>query len=685
MYAEPLSTPSRANDINGKALPGARWFFYASGTTTLQAAYTAPTLAIAHANPVLADSGGYFAPVYFDPAKSYRAILRPATGTTTILDIDPVNPALFGELKTAAGAADVGFAQSGSGAVLRTVRDKLRNGPVDVADFGAIGTVDDTAVFSAAYAAAKAASRPLRLPTGRFAVSGLAFDGNIPVFGAGPTNTIFVPTGDGQTVVKLMDRDVALNRGNKVSIRDFGIDLSGRANCTGLLTQMLICSAVERIKVVGNDAGEFSAANTGWRSVGDQYSAFRDITVERVMRGLVMTNDTVAGGGLNNHFDGLHIAFCQIGSMIFAAAAFPFGLCHFTNFRVQASSHCSLYLSEVQGLYFSMLSPEGDTASVATRVFEGKTIKSGTIHADRNAAARFDGYDHANNDPAMRIRAENGSSLQFDVSRGAAVNTDADASSVIRWEGMWGHQSTFRNTRVSLLIADTGKIAVAWHPADCASSPSFPNACAAPMAVPVITHFGCSSALSSDAEMGVARAVSFAATAGADAANSIWCEIAPQDFAVGDMLYGSVLLRSDRDTQIGFNFAQAVGGGTVDLKAGQWTRLFVCNKNTTGFTRIAAWSLWPIAADQPQLRIARPVACRNLTAQQARMLSERHHFNPRDPAGEVLRLPAPPTSGSWALGTTILNAAPSGGAAPGWTCVAAGNPGTWKAQSPLAA
>ena len=685
MYAEPLSTPARAADANGRAISGARWFFYASGTTTLQAAFTAPTLAVAHPNPVVADNDGIFAPVYFDPAKTYRAVLRAATGTANIMDIDPVNPALFSQLKTASGAGDVGFAQSGSGAVLRTVRDKLRNSPVDVADFGAIGTADDTATFTAAYAAAKAASRPLRLPAGRFAVSGLVFEGNIPVAGAGAGNTIFVPTGDGQTVVKLIDRTSGLGRGAKVPITDFGIDLSGRANCTGLYTWQLLCSAVERIKVVGSENGAFAAANVGWRSVADQYSAFREIYVEGVSRGLVVTSDPAAGGGVNNHYDGLHVSSCLIGVMIFSSGVFPFGVNHFTNLRIQASHHCSLYLSEVQGLYFSMYSPDADTATTATRVFEGRTIKSGIIHADGYVSARFDGYDHVNNDPAMRVRAENHSSLQFDVSRGAAIQTEADATSAIRWEGTWGNGSIFRNTRVSLATADGQKTVVAWHPADCTVSPTFPNECAGPLAVPLINQFGCTSALGSDAEAGIMRQVAFAAQPGSDGNNAIWVEMSPQDFQAGDVLYGSILLRSDRDTQIVFDFAQSVSNGAVELKAGQWTRLFVCNKNGSGGPRYTAWSFWPLAGDQPQLRIARPVACRNLSAQQARMLSEAHCFNPRDPAGEVLRLAAPPSAGTWLLGTSVLNSAPSAAGAPGWTCVAAGTPGTWKAMSPLAA
>lgn len=689
MYAEPLSTPSRANDTNGRALGGARWFFYASGTATLQAAYTAPALATAHANPVVADSNGVFPAVFFDPAKAYRAVLRAATGTTTIMDLDPVNPALFTQLKTAAGAGDVGFAQSGSGAVLRNVRDKLREGPIDVADFGAIGTADDTAVFMAAYAAAKLAKRPLRLPTGSFAVSGLAFDGNIPVLGAGPANTILRPTADGQTVVTLFDRNggaaTYIDRGKKVHVGDFAIDLAGRANCIGLLTDKLVSSAVERIEISAETTAPYARGNTGWRSVGDQYSAFRDIYIERMTRGFVMTSDAVAGGGINNFFEGLHVAYCQVNAMMFNGGAYPFGLNQFANLRLQNSGHCALYLCGAHGLAISMLSPEGDIASAATLTFEGHTIKAGTIHADLDSGARLIGYDHANNDTAMRIRAERHSSLHFDGSSGAAVSSEADATSTIEWEGTCGNGSVLRNTRLNLHASDSYRAIVAWQPAVSRSAEAFPNLVPSPMTVPLANIFGCTSTLTSDPECGSAREVTFAPIAGGLTTNAVWCTLAAQEFAVDDMVYLSVLLRSDRDTQIAFSAAQYTVGGTIDLVAGAWTRLFACNQNASGVTRYPALTLNPVAADAPVLRIARPVACKNLSAQQVRMLSAEHLFNPGDPAGEVLRQPAAPTTGSWALGTSVLTSAPAAGAAPGWTCVAAGAPGTWKAMSPLAA
>lgn len=46
---------------------------------------------------------------------------------------------------------------------------------------------------------------------------------------------------------------------------------------------------------------------------------------------------------------------------------------------------------------------------------------------------------------------------------------------------------------------------------------------------------------------------------------------------------------------------------------------------------------------------------------------------------------APPTTGSWPRGAIVWNTAPSASGPPGWMCVAAGTPGTWKAMANLGA
>jgi hypothetical protein len=92
-----------ATDANNLALSGAKWYFYVTGTTTPTSVYTTSALSVAHANPVVADSGGSFAPIYLDPAVTYRAILKTALGVTVPNgDIDPYSPGV-GITATATG------------------------------------------------------------------------------------------------------------------------------------------------------------------------------------------------------------------------------------------------------------------------------------------------------------------------------------------------------------------------------------------------------------------------------------------------------------------------------------------------------------------------------------------------------------------------------------------------------
>ncbi|HZL00647.1 MAG TPA: hypothetical protein VFC47_12180 [Caulobacteraceae bacterium] len=101
----------RAVDANGAPISGAQLQFYLTGTTTPTPVYTDKTLGTPLANPVVADGGGLFAPIFLDPAVTYRARLLNTTGGL-ISDNDPVG----GPLTIAAGS--ISAADLAAGAAL---------------------------------------------------------------------------------------------------------------------------------------------------------------------------------------------------------------------------------------------------------------------------------------------------------------------------------------------------------------------------------------------------------------------------------------------------------------------------------------------------------------------------------------------------------------------------------------
>jgi hypothetical protein len=78
-----------AIDGNGKPMSGAQWFFYKTGTTTLQNTYADAGLETPNANPVVADSNGLFPSIYLAGGSDYKAILKTAAGVT-VATRDPV-------------------------------------------------------------------------------------------------------------------------------------------------------------------------------------------------------------------------------------------------------------------------------------------------------------------------------------------------------------------------------------------------------------------------------------------------------------------------------------------------------------------------------------------------------------------------------------------------------------------
>lgn len=78
--------------VNSAGLPyaGAKANFYLTTTTTRTDSYTDNALAVAHANPVVADAAGQFAAIYLNPAITYKVVITDSADN--VLDtVDPVH------------------------------------------------------------------------------------------------------------------------------------------------------------------------------------------------------------------------------------------------------------------------------------------------------------------------------------------------------------------------------------------------------------------------------------------------------------------------------------------------------------------------------------------------------------------------------------------------------------------
>ena len=90
---------------NGVVLPGAKLTFTATGTTTPQNTYTDVVLATPHANPVIADSEGVFAPIYFNPSFGDYRVKLDNSADALIYQVDDIPASQSGQSLTLEDAA----------------------------------------------------------------------------------------------------------------------------------------------------------------------------------------------------------------------------------------------------------------------------------------------------------------------------------------------------------------------------------------------------------------------------------------------------------------------------------------------------------------------------------------------------------------------------------------------------
>lgn len=167
------------------------------------------------------------------------------------------------DLATSVGSTLVGFIQSGTGATLRTVQDKLRE-TVSVKDFGAVGdgVADDTAAIQAALDAAASGGNVLHFPGGVYSVTGgLTGPRNLCVTGDGWQTTIKLANGANAThIIKFGDETATTT----VELHDIEFDGNKANNPT----------AGDGLVIVrGYKANLFNVRATNCKGDGIQYEA----------------------------------------------------------------------------------------------------------------------------------------------------------------------------------------------------------------------------------------------------------------------------------------------------------------------------------------------------------------------------------------------------------------------------
>lgn len=220
-------------DANGNPLVGGKLYTYSAGTTSPLATYTDSTGTSANTNPIILDSRGE-ANVWLGVG-SYKMVLKDSVDALiwtvdNILGAASSNATLVA-LAASDGASLVGFIQSGTGAIARTVQSKLRD-VVNLNDFLSDAQKADIAAHtmnidcSAAWDAA-VASFPEQSTT---ALDGTAYSnaGTLIL----PPGTIYFAT------ARSIERNLHIRGGNGPDGNSFGATrLAFAANTNGLIVQ----------------------------------------------------------------------------------------------------------------------------------------------------------------------------------------------------------------------------------------------------------------------------------------------------------------------------------------------------------------------------------------------------------------------------------------------------------------
>jgi hypothetical protein len=337
-----IATPPKLQffDANGNPLAGGKLYTYAAGTTTPLATYTDYGGGTANSNPVVLNARGE-ASVWFGTSQ-YKLKLTDADDVEvyTVDNLNGPDVATLALLAASSGSSLIGYINSGTGAVARTVQDRLRD-YISVKDFGAVGngsTNDVTAIQAAINAAA--ARPPSGGSSGLGGISGATvyFPSGVYRINSGitiPDGVKLVGSGERATVIKYYGSGAAVSnptpgtRIGKIGIMEMTIKDEGTGTI-GLDLNSVSYSEFTSLWIDGFDtAVKMTSPTNGW----SVYNRFYNVTANYCTTGFwiaaTSTNahtfyacryntDTVNSGGIGwkiENSNGNQIIACH-GDMV---------------------------------------------------------------------------------------------------------------------------------------------------------------------------------------------------------------------------------------------------------------------------------------------------------------------------------------------------------------------------------
>ena len=247
---------------SGNGYSGAKAYFYQSGTTTPITTYTTAALTVPHANPVVADANGVFAPIFIDESTNESYKLRLNTSSDVLIyEVD--------NIPAESGALPLGH--------LYNYGDNVTPGSTDM-----------TSAFNTALAAIAGSGYALKLPGESVLITDQpnSIAGQVTIEGEGPfkSKIIFRPTAHNKAALKLSN---GASRCERVVLRDFAL-YSDDTTYTKIgldLYDLSVC-VIERIFIYGTGGSGPSAgacwsgtSSIGIRTHGRESVSLTDIEV----------------------------------------------------------------------------------------------------------------------------------------------------------------------------------------------------------------------------------------------------------------------------------------------------------------------------------------------------------------------------------------------------------------------